>query len=295
MPLSAFDHSVDFTVGGRVFKTYYKVLGNLKAGQCPVVMLHGGPGMNHIYMTPHDLLFTDASIPVVYYNQISYRDFPNSPAEFWSMELFKDELDNLLNHLGIRGNFVLLGHSWGGTIASDYAVTRMHQGLKGLIVANTFCSAKLYREGVAFWIDALPNGLPEIIKKHKANGTTDAEEYTKAMQLYNNLHICTLDPWPQPLVASLDFSKGNRHPDFNMSKILKDWDVTNGLHKITCPTLLISSPVDEMWEPCVKPFFEGIPLCKWVEFQNSSHLPMYEEPQRYLQIVVDFFNVALQR
>ncbi|KAJ4467625.1 Alpha/Beta hydrolase protein [Lentinula aciculospora] len=223
-PSPKLDHAVDFIVGSRTFQTYYKVLGNLQAGKCPIVMLHGGPGC-----------------------WIGYRDFPDSPAEFWSMDLFKDELDNLLHHLGV--------------LASDYAATRMHSGLRILILANTFCSSKLYREGVAYWIDQLPDGLSEIIKKHKANGTTDAEEYKNAMQFYNNLHICTLDPWPQHLITSLEFAKENH--------------LINALHRITCPTLLVSSPADEMWEPCIRPIFDKIPT-------YSSHLPMYETPERYV-------------
>ncbi len=70
------------------------------------------------------------------------------------------------------------------------------------------------------------------------------------------------------------------HSEFTMSKRLKDWSVIDVLHNVTCPTLLISAPQDEMWEPAVRPFFLNIPKCKWVELQNSSHVPMYEEPDK---------------
>ncbi|KAK7036792.1 hypothetical protein VNI00_011458 [Paramarasmius palmivorus] len=223
--------------------------------------------------------------PVVFYNQIGLRQYPDSSAKFWTVDLFKDELDNLLKHLGIREDFDLLGHSWGGVFGSDYAARRMHPGLKHLILSNTFSSAKLYVSGVEYWIDQLPPELSDI-KKHPEKYTK--EECQNADQVYNNLHICSLKPWPEDLLASLAHSSGNAHPDFRMKKRLKDWSVIDVLHNVTCPTLLISSPNDEMWEPCVRPFFENIPNCKWADIQTSTHLPMYEDPERYFNILLNF-------
>lgn len=57
------------------------------------------------------------SIPIVFYDQIGNGEsthIKDKPADFWNPELFMDELDNLLKHLGIYENFDLLGHSWGG-------------------------------------------------------------------------------------------------------------------------------------------------------------------------------------
>lgn len=61
---------------------------------------------------------------------------------------------------------------------------------------------------------------------------------------------------------------------------LKDWSITDILHKISYPTLLISSPDDSVQEISVLPFFLKIPKVKWIEFQNSTHLPASEEPER---------------
>uniref|UniRef100_A0A0W0EYD6 AB hydrolase-1 domain-containing protein n=2 Tax=Moniliophthora roreri TaxID=221103 RepID=A0A0W0EYD6_MONRR len=280
--------TVDFVVGERVFHTWYRIVGDLKnSKRRPLVTLHGGPGMNYVYMKPHERLYTEAGIPVVFYNQIGLRQYPDSPAEFWTVDLYNDELDNLLRHLGIREDFDLLGHSWGGVFGSDYAATRMHSGLKHLILANTFSSAKLYVSGVEYWIDQLPPELSDI-KKHPENHTK--EERDKADQIYNNLHICNMNPWPEDLLTSLAYSNGNSHPEFRMKKRLNSWSVIDVLHNVTCPTLLISSPNDEMWEPCVRPFFKNIPKCKWVDIQTSTHLPMYEDPEKYFKVLLSFLT-----
>ncbi|KAK0473960.1 Alpha/Beta hydrolase protein [Armillaria novae-zelandiae] len=280
--------SVDFVVGDHTFQTWYKILGDIHTSKKrPIVMLHGGPGFNHV---PHEKLFTDAGIPVVFYDQIGLRQYPESPPEFWTVDLFNDELDNLLRHLGIRDNFDLYGHSWGGIFGSDYASNRMHPGLKRLILANTFCSSKLYIQGAQYWRDQLPNGLGDVLRKHEVDGTTDSPEYKETLAIYRNIHLCTLTPWPKKLVHSMANGKDNRHPEFSMSKRLKDWSVIDVLHNVTCPTLLISAPQDEMWEPAVRPFFLNIPKCKWVELQNSSHVPMYEEPDNYFKILINFLS-----
>ncbi|PBK92101.1 alpha/beta-hydrolase [Armillaria gallica] len=239
------------------FVTWYKILGDVHTRQKrPIVMLHGGPGFNHMY------------IPVVFYDQIDLRQYPDSPPEFWTVDFFKDELDNLLRHLGIRDNFDIFSHSWGGIFGSDYASNRMHPSLKRLILANTFCA------------DQLPDGLGDVLQKHEAEGIRHSPEYKETLAIYRNIHLCTLTSWPENLMDSMANGKGNRHPEFTMSKRLKDWSVIDVLHNVTCPTLLLSAPQDEMWESAVRPFFLNIPQCKWVELQNSSHVPMYEDPDK---------------
>jgi pimeloyl-ACP methyl ester carboxylesterase len=61
--------------------------------------------------------------------------------EFWTVKLFLAELDNLLTHLGIQGDYDLFGHSWGGMLGSEHAVLHP-KGLKKLILADAPASRK---------------------------------------------------------------------------------------------------------------------------------------------------------
>ncbi|THV02299.1 alpha/beta-hydrolase [Dendrothele bispora CBS 962.96] len=317
--------TVDFMVGDKTFQTWYMVVGDLRNNIRPLMTLHGGPGMSYYINMSHLTLWCMWVIPVVFYNQIAYRQYPESPQEFWTMDLYKDELDNLLTHLGIRDNFDLLGHSWGGVLASDYASTRPHPGLKHLILTGTFASTQLYQEGAAHWLEKLSSPYREIIKEYRANPShhdkpvdpgipkrrtrcfnADSEKYVEAMEVYDGLHICNLNPWPEELFISLKHSKGNgmsyssclhSGSDFstamsNSSTFLKDWDSTPHLKRIIASTLLISSPTDEMWKPSVRPFFSNIPKCKWVEFDGnkSTHLQQFEEPEKYFNILREFLT-----
>jgi pimeloyl-ACP methyl ester carboxylesterase len=81
------------------------------------------------------------------------------------------------------------------------------------------------------------------------------------------------------------FSNARYGPsDFYPTGTLKDWSIIDDLHKISCPTLLISGVNDEITVPVIVPWFTNIQKVKWVELQNSSHLPMYEEPKRCVEL-----------
>ncbi|KAH0831333.1 hypothetical protein J3R83DRAFT_13984 [Lanmaoa asiatica] len=89
--------TVDFKVGDETYQTWYKVVGDLTSGVTPLVLLHGGPGMSHHYMISHTEIYTTHGIPIIFYDQIgigSSTHLPHKPKEFWTVELFMNELDN---------------------------------------------------------------------------------------------------------------------------------------------------------------------------------------------------------
>ena len=60
--------------------------------------------------------------------------------------------------------------------------------------------------------------------------------------------------------------------------------------KIEVPTLLLSGAYDEIPESAIMPFFKGIPKVKWFTFAQSSHMPHWEERERYMEIVDGFLS-----
>ncbi|KAF8155877.1 Alpha/Beta hydrolase protein [Crassisporium funariophilum] len=295
---------VDFIVGANTYQTWYKIFGELKNNQHrPVVVVHGGPGMTHHYMLPHKTIYSETGTPVLFYDQIgngASSHCPDVPKEFWTPELFMDELDNLLKALGIYEDFDLLGQSWGGMLGGQYAASRTPKGLKRLIIANSPASIELASMGTNALLNEFPQDFVKMMRKHEADGTTEAQEYQEGTMQFYNKHICTLNPWPEDLQAS--FAAVAQNPtvyhtmlgpsEFNVIGTMKDWTIVDILHRIPYPTLLISSPTDEIQECAVLPFFLNIPKVKWVELQNSSHLAMFEEPERYFKVILDFLKAT---
>ncbi len=158
---------VEFHVDGidKPCKTWYKVFGDLKTSQNrPLVVLHGGPGVVHKYLLSLADLVGTHSIPVVLYDQLgngnsTHLPEKNGDTSFWTDDLFINQLEHLLQHLGIWDSFDLLGHSWGGMLGARFA-TRHPAGLKRLIVANSPASMHLWVEAA----NRLRLQLPEEVQ-----------------------------------------------------------------------------------------------------------------------------------
>jgi pimeloyl-ACP methyl ester carboxylesterase len=97
----------------------------------PLIVLHGGSGLSHVYLQPTlDLYAQQAVRTVIYYDQFGGGNSTRYPASrgntsFWTPELFMDELDNVLAHLLQDGQpFDIYGHSWGGMLATKYVAER---------------------------------------------------------------------------------------------------------------------------------------------------------------------------
>ncbi|CDO68701.1 hypothetical protein BN946_scf184652.g28 [Trametes cinnabarina] len=305
---------------GKPCQTWYQVYGHLKSGVTPVVAIHGGPGCTHHYILSMADLATKYSIPVVFYDQLGNGNsthLPEQSGEFWTEQLFLDELDNLLCHLGIQDNYVLLGQSWGGMLAARHA-TRQPKGLKRLIIAGSPASIPLFvRAAKEELIANLPPDARDAIIKKEEAGTTESEsEYKAAVNVFYKRHVCRVDPWPAELLQTFEWMEKDptvhlamhvhlcRSPPSRLTHIqyrngasafyvvgsLKDWSILDDAHKISLPTLLLNGAYDRATDSSVYPFFKLIPKVKWFTFAESSHTPHWEEREKFMKLAADFLS-----
>lgn len=279
------------------FRTWYRVTGSLDGDTPPLVVVHGGPGSTHDYLRALSGLAQDGRA-VVHYDQLGNGGstrLPDRGAEFWTPELFLDELMNLLEGLGIADRYVLFGQSWGGMLVARHAADRP-AGLRGLIIANAPASYPLWRDEMDVLRAALPEGVDEVLRRHEAAGTTDCAEYFEAMRVFYGRHVCRIDPWPRDYLASFMetaddptvYSTMNGPSEFHVIGTLRDWSVEDRLPEISVPTLILSGRHDEATPVTVRPFDELIPDSRWQIFEDSSHVPHLEEPERFRAVVSDF-------
>lgn len=71
---------------------------------------------------------------------------------------------------------------------------------------------------------------------------------------------------------------------------LNGWDIINQLHKINVPTLLLNGEHDIAQNFVVQPFVDNIPNVEWLTFKNSSHVAMWEERERFMEVVEGFLE-----
>jgi proline-specific peptidase len=124
------------TIPFKGYETWYQVFGDGEApGKFPLLCLHGGPGAGHDYLESLAAM-ADTGRRVIFYDQIgcSRSSIPESKPEMWTVDLFVEEVDAVRDALGLDRTH-LLGQSWGGMLAMEYALTQP-PGLASLTVAS---------------------------------------------------------------------------------------------------------------------------------------------------------------
>ena len=127
------------------FQVWTKRVGNNP--KIKVLLLHGGPAATHEYFEAFDSYFPGAGIEYYYYDQLgsAYSDQPDDD-DLWDTARFVEEVEQVRQALNLdRENFYLLGHSWGGVLATEYAL-KYQEHLKGLIISNMMSSIPAYND-----------------------------------------------------------------------------------------------------------------------------------------------------
>ena len=215
--------------------------------------------------------------------------------DFWTPELFMAELDNVKSHFGIK-EFDLLGQSWGGMLAGQYAITQP-KGLRKVVISNSPSDMKLWVQAAGRLRKGLPQDVQDTLTRCEEEGRTESEEYEAAVMVFYARHLCRLDPFPAELNDSFSqlkedntvYETMNGPSEFYVIGSLKEWSITEELKKITKDTLpggllVMNGVYDEAQDDTTAAFFYQ-PSCrtKWIRYGLSSHTPMLEETEKYIE------------
>jgi L-proline amide hydrolase len=284
------------TYAGRdeTHRTWYKIIGDNSNRLPPLVTLHGGPGATHDYLLPVADLAEDGR-QVIFYDQIGNgrsTHLPDRGADFWTVDLFVRELHNLVDKLGLSTGHHVLGQSWGGFLAQEYALTQP-EGLTTITLADTAASFPDFVAECNRLRRKLPPEVEETLRKHEEAGSTDHPEYAEACEVFYKRHVCRVDPWPQEVITAFGwidedptvYHTMNGPSEFHVIGSIRDWQVTGRLHEITVPALLVSGRHDEAGLPLQQTLLNGLNTAELTVFGDSSHMPHWEERDRYMEVV----------
>jgi L-proline amide hydrolase len=281
------------------YETWYRITGDLASAKKPVFILHGGPGAAHNYVDAYKLLARDGRA-VIHYDQLGCGNstlLPDKGADFWTPQLFVDELENLVDHLDQRKSFHVLGQSWGGMLAAEYGVRRP-KGVRSLTIANSPASMALWSSEAMRQRGEMPQEIQDTLNKFEKLGAYSDPEYQKATMWVYERHVCRVVPFPPEVTATFEqvarnptvYNVMNGPNEFFVIGTLKNWNIIPELHRINVPTLIISGRHDEATPACVQPYRDNIAGSRWVVFEDSSHMPHVEEQQGCMKTVGDFLN-----
>jgi proline-specific peptidase len=280
----------------RGHRVWYRIVGADTPGKLPLVCLHGGPGIPHDYMEALQGLAATGR-RVVLYDQLGCgnSDQPHDPS-LWKVDLFVDEVGAVRRALGLE-RVHLFGHSWGGMLAMQYALTKP-AGLASLILSSAPASIRQWVTEANKLREALPAEVQQTLLAHEAAGTTNDPAYHAAMMVFYQRHVCRLDPFPPGVMRA--FEKLGQNPEvyhtmngpseFHVVGTMKDWSVVDRLGEIAVPTLVTSGRHDEATPAIAEVVHRGIRGSEWVLFENSSHLAFVEEEVRYRQVLDEFLS-----
>lgn len=282
-------------VGGK-YKVWTKRVGPTGDGGPKVLLLHGGPGFGHEYFECFEDFLPQAGITFYYYDQLgsAYSDQPNDPA-LWTLPRFVDEVEEVRQGLGLD-RFVLLGHSWGGMLALEYALAHQ-QHLSGLVISNMTAGMASYLRRTASIKALLTPANRARLAELDARQDYDNPDYQRIMMedAYPQM-ICRLKPWPEPVVRCFGhanqviYNQMQGKSEFLVTGNLKGWERWDRLHEITVPALTIGAEHDEMDPADMRRMAALMPRGQNLYCPNGSHLAMWDDQQVYFDGLIRFLR-----
>jgi L-proline amide hydrolase len=276
-------------------RTWYRVVGDPAAARPPLLALHGGPGSTHHYFAPLERLAADGRAVVVY-DQIGCGKSDRPAGIDWRLPLFLDELDAVRAQLGLE-RVHLLGTSWGGMLALEHALA--HPGsLAGLVLSSSLASAAEWQTEVARLRDDLPAEARAELDRLERAGATDGPEYERALEPFDDRHFYrgTVKP---PELERMQAERGREvyramwgPNEWTLTGALDGWDVRDRLAELDVPTLVLRGRYDLSTPAIAATLVRGIRGAREVVFEQSSHTPVLEETERYLDVVGAFLREA---
>src|SRR5215213_4369886 len=190
---------IPITTPGGDFRVWTKRVGGNP--RIKLLLLHGGPGATHEYFEGFANHLPAAGIEYYLYDQLgsAHSDQPDDPA-LWTIPRFVDEVEQVRQALGLdRDNFYLLGHSWGGMLAMEYALE--HQAhLKGLVISNMMSSGPAYNAyAEKVLMPRMDQQALAEIKGFEASGATQDPRYMELLIEHHYIHHVLrmpADRWP---------------------------------------------------------------------------------------------------
>jgi proline iminopeptidase len=263
----------------------YWLYGAPHANATPIFAVNGGPGLSHIYMVQNDVWQRlSAHRQVVLYDQRGTGASPltNSVAPL-TMDTEVADLDALRDHLHLD-KIDLCGDSFGGLLVIAYAAAHPEHVHK-LIISDGLPSWKAI-------VHLFPQVFPDKLEANEA--AAHASHATPEEQAQQSIrdHFALIFYSPEKLahymanVKDLQFSPQTARAVGESSGNL---DYTPALSKFNFPVLVITGRYDMNVAPLTAwRMYKAIPGAKFAVFEQSGHLPSYEEPDKYVQVVDTF-------
>jgi len=267
----------------------------------PIVVLHGGPDFNHNYLLP-ELDGLANAFRLIYYDQRGRgKSSRGVGAETVSIQSEIDDLDRLRRYFGLD-TIAVLGHSWGGLLAMEYA-TRHSERVSRLILLNT-----------------APASHADLLRFRRERETAEATRLAKMRTVASRPEYARGDVEVEAEYYRTHFGAALRRPDhlerivcrlrshFTLEDILKaraiedrlyaqtwslpEYDLLPRLRTLAAPALVIHGDHDLVPLDCARHVAEALAGSQLVVLNDCGHFCYLERPAEVLGAIVDFLRAV---
>lgn len=266
-----------------------------------VLLLHGGPGASCEYLEAFDSFFPGKGIEYYHYDQLgsARSDQPDDPS-LWEIDRFVEEVEQVRIALGLdSSNFFVLGQSWGGVLAIEYAL-KYQQHLKGMIISNMMSDISEYNKyATNVLMPKMDQEKLARVKAFEAAGDTNNPEYEELlMDIHYQYHVLRRPPEEWPICVLRGLAQINKDiyvpmqgpSELGASGKLLEWSRTSDLVNITVPTLVIGGEYDTMDPRYLEHMASLMPRGEFLTCPEGSHLAMYDDQEFYFNGLAAFLD-----
>lgn len=263
----------------------------------PIIIIHGGPGMmDSSYLLPQMLDLAKTNQVIFYDQRGSGKSLETKiNTELMNLEQFTQDLDDLRKSLDLD-KVTLLGHSWGGIIAMDYAAKNPDHVSKLILLSP----APADHIGIIAFEKACEEKTKNIAQEIApifTSSTIEKLDIEEIKRLYRQVFVNYVYESKDAAKISLDFDKKSAvssiksmevlvettwmHPNFNLLPKLK---------QISAPTLIIHGKNDLIASTSIEQIGETIPNAKIIYLAKCGHFPFIEQPEETFAAIHEFIN-----
>ncbi len=256
---------------------YYTTVGE----GTPVMVMHGGLGLDHTYFRPY--LDGLQNVQIIYYDHLGNgrSEHPEDFSEL-TFDRFVADAEGLRQYLDL-GKIILIGHSYGGFIAQEYAAAHP-DALKGLVLSNTVPVFDY-----APTLSGTEEQMAMLGKVFSAPAESD-EDFANSWNVISQMYYKHYDP---EIGATLDANTHYSYQAWNVANgLLATFNTLEKLPLIEVPTLVIGASYDGITptEPGAERITGLMPNAQMVVFENSGHFPFIEETDLYVQTLQNWID-----
>lgn len=276
--------------------TSYRVYGDPESPLTPLVIIHGGPSGGFDYLLNYHQLSKDGRM-VIFYDQLGCgrsTHFPYAGKDFWTIPRYIKQLQQVISHLGIENKYSILGHSWGGMLAAEWAC-QCPSGLVGTVFASAPAKIQTWRDESERLFRTIFSVSDEFFVKEIMLARA-YQNPPEQLQQYYASHVYMLEDEKEHIQrsnAQFNADPTAYHAMWGVNEIaatgsLSEWDITDRLKNISFPCLVLHGEFDQATLLVVQPFIDEISNSHIVTVPGSSHNP-HEENTTPCLVAVDNF------